>query len=327
MNNHTNKPKQTASELIEMLRDKKGVAFNIINETDAKIHLIERNNYLRTASYRKNYDKHTSGPNEGKYIQLEFAYLIEMSKIDMYLRSILLQMCIDVEHAIKVAIIADIENNPVEDGYSIVRSFLSSFTDILQSIESKSDSVFTGDLINKYFDLCYVFDKNNNMCTRIKSIDCPAWVLVEVLAFNNLLRFLKYYNEKYNNRITLSFNISLLNTVRSLRNACAHNNCILNHLRRGNTIPSQEVSRFVASIPGIGKEERKNKLSCRPLFEIVTLIMVYNDLVSDQVRSAKMQELKNFVNGRMTKNIDFFNTNQVISTSFAFLKKVVDNIA
>ena len=60
-----------------MLRDEKGIQFNIMSEEQAVEYFSRRNNYLRTASYRKNYPKHIAGPNEGKYINLEFAYLSE----------------------------------------------------------------------------------------------------------------------------------------------------------------------------------------------------------------------------------------------------------
>lgn len=325
MNNNIDKPKRSAVDLVAMLRDEKGVAFNLIDEETAAEYLCSHNNYLRTAAYRKNYEKHAFGPDSGKYISLDFAYLIELSKIDMYLRAILLQMCINIEHALKVAVVSDIEVNPKEDGYSIVNDFLSQNKDISNSIGGKSDSIFTGDLISKYFDLCYVFEGDFAVKTEILSVDCPAWVLVEILAFRDFLRFIEFYNNKYPGRI--SIDIKMLNTVRSLRNACAHNNCILFSMRPGSTRPNAKVSQCVARIPSIGKEERKNKLSCRPLFEIVCLLEQYNSLVSEKVRKKGILELKKFVDGRMFDNFEYFKDNQVISTSFLFVKKVVDFFA
>ena len=99
ISNRTDKPKKTAAELIAMLRDSKGILFTRMNEATATAYLLEKNNYLRTASYRKNYDKRKDGPEAGTYIRLEFAFLTELSTIDMYLRFLLLKMCIDVEHA------------------------------------------------------------------------------------------------------------------------------------------------------------------------------------------------------------------------------------
>ena len=76
---------------------------------------------------------------------------------------------------------------------------------------------------------------------------------------------------------------------------------------------------------GVGKEERKNKLSCRPLYEIVCLLMEYNDIVSSQIRKYKMDSLKAFAHGRMVQHFDYFDGNQVIRTALLFLQKMIDN--
>lgn len=310
-----------------MLRDEKGVRFEHMTEADAENYLTGRNNYLRTASYRKNYDKHTAGESIGKYINLDFAYLTELSTLDMYFRSHMLPMCIDIEYALKVRIVSAVESNPAEDGYSICDEFLADNPRIRDSIEEKADSIFTGELIDKYFNLCMVFNDtdphNVTTRTRILSCDCPVWVLVEIIGFNSLIKFLQFYNRKYPRSIPVDNRI--LNPVRSLRNACAHNNCLFNNMRPSNTKPSEAISRFVSNIPTVGNEERKKKLSSRPLFEFTCLMYLYGTIVSDRVRARRMNELKDFVDNRMFKHADYFVGNQIVSTSLTFIKKIVDN--
>ena len=46
------KPKKTAEELVQMLHDEKGIQFHLISEEQAVECFSQRNNYLRTASYR-----------------------------------------------------------------------------------------------------------------------------------------------------------------------------------------------------------------------------------------------------------------------------------
>lgn len=324
MSNRLDKPKKTSTEIINMLENEKGITFNFMSTSDAANYLSNRNNYLRTASYRKNYDKHVSGADEGKYIHLDFAYLTELSTIDMYLRSILLKMCIDVEHAIKVSILHHIECNDKEDGYTIVEEFLDQYLDITNKIAEKADSIFTDDLISKYFKLCYELIMNKNtLRTHVLATDCPAWVLVEIIGFGDLVKFYNFYGRKY--RIKPLKN-EIINPIRSLRNACAHNNCILNSLKPRNTQPTSIISQYIADFAEIGKEERKKKLSCRPLFEIVCLLYYYKQEVSTDVRNGQICELYEFVNGRMLKHSEYFNDNQLITTSFNFLKKVVDKL-
>lgn len=327
ISNRIQKPKRTAQELIAMLRDEKGVRFEQMTETEAEYYLTSKNNYLRTASYRKNYDKHTTGQRVGKYINLDFAYLTELSTLDMYFRSYILPMCIDIEHALKVRIVSAVESNPAEDGYSICDEFLAANPHIRDSIEEKADSIFTGELIDKYFNLCMVFhhtDPNHvSTRTRILSCDCPVWVLVEIIGFNSLIKFTQFYNRKYPNSIPIDSRI--VNPVRSLRNACAHNNCLFSNMRPRSTQPSETISRFVSGIPTIAREERKKKLTCRPLFEFTCLMYLYQTVVSERVRARRMEELRFFTDNRLFKHADYFESNQIISTSLAFIKKVVDN--
>lgn len=322
------KPMKNAEELVSMLKNDKGITFNIIDEAAAAEYLKSTNNYLRTASYRKNYEKHQSGKNKDKYINLDFAYLTELSTIDMYLRKIALQMCIDIEHAIKTKLITTIENNPNEDGYNIVDLFFSKHPDVLENIEGKADSIFTGGLIEKYFSLCYVFNiysDPTHIKTKIIKCDCPIWVLVEIISFGDLLKLISVYNNEYPNyRIDIPSS-NILKAVKSLRNACAHNNCLLNNMNKGKTTPPQEITQFISKIKTIGKEERTKKLSCRPIFELVCMLKAYNEVVSDKVKCTGINILHEFTSNRMFKNIDYFKTNIVVKTSFEFLKKVLDS--
>ena len=56
--NRTDKPKMTSKALVDKLRDEKGVSFKYVTEDNAEKYLAKINNYLRTASYRKNYQKY-----------------------------------------------------------------------------------------------------------------------------------------------------------------------------------------------------------------------------------------------------------------------------
>lgn len=188
------------------------------------------------------------------------------------------------------------KKNPNEDGYSICDEFLKKYSYIKDSIAEKADSSFTGNLIDKYFNLCYVFDnrpENNHMGICIQSCDCPIWVLTEIIGFNSLIKFIRFYNEKYPNSINI--NTAVLNPVRSLRNACAHNNCLLNDLHPQNTRPPELISNFVKKIPDIKKDERKKKLKCRPLFEFTCLIYLHKKVVPESVRTQRIKELREFV--------------------------------
>ena len=102
------KPLLSAAELVALLKSK-GVTFNLCSEADAVTYLTETNNYLRAASYRKLFPTHLEGPRVGQYINLDFAYLIELSSVDRRLRETLLGIVIDVEHFAKIELLRHLE--------------------------------------------------------------------------------------------------------------------------------------------------------------------------------------------------------------------------
>lgn len=320
MSNRERKPKKSAEELVRDMAVRHGVTFNWISEQEAAEYFIDRNNFLRTASYRKNYYKHEDGKRKEEYIGLDFLALIELSTIDMYLRRYLLRMCIDVEHALKVRLIADIEKDTDQDGYQIVSDFLKSNESIKKSIAGKEGTIFAGDLVSKYFTVGG--DRPDKL---LKNVDCPAWVLVELLSFGAFIRFANFYYEEKKVYNPL-YNTAILNSIRSLRNACAHNNCILNDLKRtANTTPAKILTDFVSE-HGIKKDSRKRNLSTRPILEITSLLYEYSLAVSSKVRASGLEELRTFVNTRAIEKKDILSSNTLLVSRYTFLKSLLDNL-
>ncbi len=330
MSNAKEKPKVTATALIEKLENEKGITFHYINKQNAARYLIEKNNYLRTASYRKNYPKHLNGSQKGKYINLDFAYLIELSIIDMYFRELLLNMCIDVEHDLKVKIISDVEKNNAEDGYNIVKLFLKAYPATLRNIEQKIDSTFVGPLINNYFEIESISPddshKNRFPKKHIVFVDCPVWVFLEIISFGNLIQFAKFYYDHYYDNLPACYKPSVLNPVKSLRNACAHNNCLINNLTTKNAKPLKDISEFASHRLKIASGQRKRCLSLRPMFEVTTLLYLYDTIVSEKVRKHGIDKLSRFIDGRMCEKASYFKENNTLVQTYNYLKKCVDNL-
>lgn len=176
MTNKIDKPKKTAPQLI-LKMNSKGITFKYITEEKAAEYLSDKNNYLRTAAYRKNFQKYNNGCNIGKYINLDFSYLQELSTIDMHFRFLISKMCLDIEHDLKVRMLKDIESDLTTDGYDIVNTFLQQNYYILSKLEATSTSPFTSDLIHKYFSIQKVYNpQKKKLENKITTYDdCPAW--------------------------------------------------------------------------------------------------------------------------------------------------------
>ena len=316
----SSKPKLTSEQLVSKLKNDKGVTFKYITEKEAEIFLRDKNNYMRTAAYRKNYLKYDEGIHKGKYIDLDFAYLQELSIIDMHLRHIIIKMCLDIEHALKVKLVKDAEDSTLINGYDIVSQFLDENPRVINKLEGTSSSPFTKDLLFKYFIIKKVNNMPNKINNKIVGYDCPIWVLLELLSFGDFIRFYEfYYNQTGQEHIPLT----LINLTKSLRNGCTHNNCILADLTKGSSHKPAIVTREIAKILEITKNQRTKKLSSRVVLEIVSMLLLYKQTVSEKVKYYRIIELKEFFDGRMIEKKGFFERNLLLVSTYDFLRKVI----
>lgn len=290
---------KTSDELIQHMKNK-GIKFNIINEIEAKEILENRNYYLKLASYRNNYSKN----DKNEYIDLEFAYLKELSSIDMKLRYLILQMALDIEHSIKVILLDDIVKNNKIYEYKIVDDFRNNFPNSYSQIFNKLQNSYCGDLINKH------------------QSNIPIWVLVEVISFGDIVKLYKLYCNNYNN---LKYS-KLLYSVRDIRNAAAHSNCLIYKLEKGShIIASQEIINYLVRL-NVSKIIRKNKLSNKFFSDFTTLLYTYKIFVKSQkLKERRKKELVEIFYKRILKNKEYFIKNNTLVSGYNFCKILVDD--
>ena len=324
------KPMKTADELITHLKDK-GVKFTITSEDDAKKHLAKHNNYFKLSSYRKNYTKKTNGPEAGQYENLEFAYLVELARLDTEFRHIILQMSLDIEHFLKVALIKAVEDRMAlvgdEDGYEIVKGFL--LADELESMSSRAEA---SSKRCSSFSRKISQNRNNPYCgglIKSYSDEMPVWTFVELASFGDIKDLVSYYSEKTGWQIPSD--IKSLDRVRQLRNASAHGNCIINDLNASQTASGvssapKYITDFVKNA-GIGKASMLKKLSNPRINQLVHLFYVYDCVVtSDNTRKLRLSELNDLFDNRCTQNAYFFDSNQMLTSTYDFFKKIIGNL-
>lgn len=305
------KPMISIDEQIELLKSK-GIKFNIMSEVEAKKYLSNNNNYFKVTSYRKNYKKHPGGVQVGQYIHLEFAYLVDLAIIDMRIRYHILHIALDIEHYIRMDLIKKVSEYN-EDGYSIVKEYFNYLEEkqknkLRAELKRNKENVYCGDLLKAYED------------------DYPIWVFVELITFGSLIYLYKFCAEKFNDK-QMKDNFFMFKTCKEIRNAAAHNNCIINDLKT-NTCKHKtntKVVKWLTSMDGLNKKFKKNKMTNARLQQIVTLLYVHEKLVtSNGIKNKecdKLFELKE----RINRESNYYDSNDLIATSFNFLSKVIDN--
>lgn len=328
----TSKPKKSSQELVQLMKDK-GIVLDPYKEEEVENYLLNNNNFLRLCSYRKNYQKHQKGENAGKYIDLSFQQLKSLAILDMKLRKLIFSMCVDIEHSLKLKILNDFEVSN-DDGYSVVQDFFKSNEygeQVANNILRKHNSAYIKGLANKY-----IYSKETNevyiskMMDYTKSeeidynLDIPIWVMVEIVTFGDLLHFYKFYYDK--NRpesFKMPIHYKILLSVKNIRNACAHNNCILNNLSDQNAKVKPKISDFISNL---GLNNNSRRLQCKTIYEIICVLFSLKKIANPSVAKYNIEELKSVFNNFNQNHLKFFEKNELILTSIVFLEKVVDNL-
>lgn len=311
---HT-KPWLTPGEQVEHLRSK-GVKFELISSSEAEAYLTKNSNYFRLRAYRTGFPKVREGKRKGEYSNLDFKMLIDLSIIDMLLRYELLPITLDIEHFSKVRLLNAIEAHG-EDGYEVVADYIHSYdraspsgetiNSVKEEIRRAANSPYLSGLVDRYPD--YAF---------------PAWSFVEVVTFGTFVYFYKFCADRFDDS-TMRDYFYLLQSVKTLRNACAHNNCILNDLVSGTPMHKARysVTRALGLVPGVSVAMRKSKMNNDRMQEITTALYVHHTVASDGVRAHRGESLMAFKT-RMNRHLDYYQGNCQVLSSFDFLSKVID---
>lgn len=304
------KPMLNAEEQITHLKNK-GVKFELMSEVDAENYLKANSNYFKLTAYRKNFQKIDSGPNEGKYVGLDFKLLTDMAIIDMRLRKVLLEIVIDLEYYIKIKILNSIENS-TKDGYIEVEDYINylkntgTYSYLETELNRNLQSTYCGELAQKYFG------------------NYPVWVFIEIIPFGSLINFYMFLANRFADK-TMVEEAYLLKNVRELRNACAHNNCILNdlNLKTARHPTNYKILRELSNT-GFTQTTTSRRMSNARIQQVVTLLFLAKNVITSSGiydhHCERLQELKK----RVEHHIDYYDKNLLIKGNFEFLNKIID---
>lgn len=88
-------PIMGAHAQVSYLRDEKNVSFRLMSEEDAAAFLEERSFFFKLKAFAKDFEKYACKPGEkGRYVNLDFGHLVELSKLDKALRSLVLDLAL-----------------------------------------------------------------------------------------------------------------------------------------------------------------------------------------------------------------------------------------
>lgn len=202
------------------------------------------------------------------------------------------------------------------DGYQIVTDYMEalrandaktgrhSYEILQQDLNRNRNSSYCGGIISAY-NGCY-----------------PVWAFVEIIPFGDFVHFYKFCGNAFQCKDMID-QYYLLQTTKELRNAAAHNNCIINDI-------SSKNSRYkcnhgmLRALDSISKSTRDRKLLNEHLRQIVTLLYTHSVIVTSDGIHRMERDALHKLTARMYQHIDYYSGNPTILSGFGFLKSAID---
>lgn len=316
------KPMLHINEMVDYLK-LKNIKFERISEKNAENYLKNNNNYYNLTSYKNNFEKYfVNGIFIDKYIDLDFSYLKDLSIIDHRLRLILFKMIIDIEHYLKIKILNTIESIDEEDGYRIVNRYLEQDFYNVKFPKKVHNSIFKkvgSEYYQKIFSK-YDLDKDK----KLENI--PIWEFLEIITFGELVNFYDFYTNEYKLKDE-NKDVYILRDIVKLRNAVAHNNCILSELnmKKNKYPPSYKIIQFLNNC-NIGKDTRSKKLSNSRIRQITYTLYMFNEIVtSDGIKNNVKKDINELFFDRIIKHKEYYNNNELLKSIYCYFKKIIEN--
>lgn len=301
MPNRDRKQMKSTAKLIKHMQQK-NIGFNIADIEQAKHTLTRINYYYKLSSYRSNFPK----DENGKYIHLEFAYLTDLASIDMQLRDYLMDLSLDIEHAIKVVLLDLIANDPNEDGYTIVADFKKQHeTQYNRTIQYWRSNRYLHDFYQKRHE------------------DVAVWVLMETMTFGTLSMFVDFYFFRTKTRQVRKIK-NYLKFSKNIRNACAHSNPLLVNLFSDKEFllrPSAPVTTAANQI-GINR----SYLQDLKINDLVSLFYLHKSLQSKKMSEHRCRQGERVIK-RFHRHSDWYADNVQLNTFFKILNILIDYLS
>ena len=296
--------KLTVPEIISYCKETLGITFNLKSEEEAAVFLAKHNYFFRLKQYADFGEKTKSG----KFINVDFGQMVELSTVDMFLRKLILKMTLDFEHYLKVKIINDSQENPADDGYAVVESFLETHNRVRHLIENLNNS---SNFYNRQ-----VFEKYR---------ETPSvWSIVEMLGFSDFIDFYAHYYQFFHLKCEYTPHFD---SVRRLRNAAAHNTCMISNLKPQNWFKSDIEINFelLGAKLEVGNGVISSCLKVPVLNDFAVMLSNYVKLISSpKIKEKTLEEMQDFFNGRMILHKDYFENVNEIKNAYHFAKAVLD---
>ena len=145
------------------------------------------------------------------------------------------------------------------------------------------------------------------------------------ISFGELVNFYEFFSKEYNLENELK-NIFILREVVKLRNAVAHNSCVLSELDKKDNLHRADtlvINYLIES--GVGKETRSNKLSNSRIRQMTYALYMFNEIVTSKgIKKNVTEDINELFFGRIIHHKEYYNNNELLKSVYLYFKKIIE---
>ncbi len=365
-----------------------GVKFHTINKEDAKVFLTQSNFFFKVKAFDKNFDKYeeASNPLFGKYVNLDFAYLIDLSRKDALFRGAVLELALNLEHFMKVAVNRVLMESGIRTD-SLIADFLQfSYEKSLERVREQMGSEISMEafksLASLYVEIAPVEcgcdwgqDREGaSLLVKVRTLadlacggidpdhiknsfrhagssfysrklfekygtvaSMEPWHFMEMASFRDFISFYKYlfFDSDFKDQLmrgTVSSRDAhiakrikrLLFPAKTLRNAAAHNDCVLNALNKRMAKPISEIRKYLDEQCSLTKELVDRSWQVSACHDFAALLICCDLIVPNgETRQRAAGEMSGLLRS-LKKNMDYYDRQEDVSNALQFLIVLVE---
>jgi len=145
-----------------------------------------------------------------------------------------------------------------------------------------------------------------------------------MLSFSDFIDFYAHYYQYFHQKCEYTPHFD---SVRRLRNAAAHNTCMISNLKPQNWFKSDIEINFelLGAKLEVGNGVISSCLKVPVLNDFAVMLSNYVKLISSpKIKEKTLEEMQDFFNGRMILHKDYFENVNEIKNAYHFAKDVLD---
>lgn len=370
-------PIMSAHAQVSYLRDEKNVSFELVSEEDAVAFLEERSFFFKLKAFAKDFEKYGRKPGEkGRYVNLDFGHLVELSKLDKALRSLVLDLALDIEHYLKVRINAAAMRAGT-DPFAVVDTFLESSAASVVSEQTKAIDKNVGacaiQLATSTLERCdlgsrpAIVSSANEAVATLSEVTLgrdprhvehaiagmagspysgalvrkyaegpiPLWTLLELVSFGPLTRLYRHcfgkagaIDDPEEKRVFSSYR-GMLRCTQQLRNAAAHNDCLLNglssHEKKSGSYP--KIRKALVEGYGMDSDVVAQVGSVRVAMDLAAVLICYDAYVPRGGSRSKAGLTLSAARERFAENAPWFDKTYAVKSFLDYVDALFHTFA